>query len=589
MAYLEGLTHGSQEGLPETRAGFPLYAGSAHRLKEWQFKIKNRMRTVTTIKDEDLKSQKMASLITSLIDALSDDALKIAMDMTEEELAAETAVQTLMDRIEANSARFKKDEARELHRAGSRTVGPMCRQTGESIISYISRRRRWYKRLRLLDESTVISENILSDSLMDCSGTSEQEKLSIRTLAGESTEFEVIATHMQRICRDLHTKESRRSDGGMSSPHTRRDGGTSSPHARPSSGFRPRTTFRALGQRGWKAKPTADRPKFRPHGHFTAIAEDDEQYEESEEGEAEAFVCAWTTVAADDELEDEDWLEEDHPDLRCYTVQTVIDPEEFQNVEEQIAHDVLQSFVTAGADVDVPEHCNQICHCFHTEREAFFAREGARRSGAKITPSIHNFRPRSELSFDDRKKMLAKAKSNSKCKRCGEKGHWQGDPECKKGKGAGKGGKFGDGGRSFAPHQGHGLVARTAPTARKKLSAEARVAVAVLDNPKAGDGPKSSGHATKIEYEMIDDDAFIRDVPPPSSEAPRASSWPASCRTPLAIRDILLRYEVPDTPGLSRIRKPKRPASRKIETADGATPRAIEESVPSISFRAAEH
>ena len=80
-----------------------------------------------TIKDEDLKSQKMASLITSLIDALSDDALKIAMDMTEEELAAETAVQTLMDRIEANSARFKKDKSRELHRAGTRTVGPMCR------------------------------------------------------------------------------------------------------------------------------------------------------------------------------------------------------------------------------------------------------------------------------------------------------------------------------------------------------------------------------------------------------------------------------------------------------------------------------
>ena len=122
MAYLEGLTHGSQEALPETRAGFPLYAGSAHRFKEWQFKIKNRLRSVTTMKDEDLKSLKMASLITSLIDALSDDALKIAMDMTEEELAAEAAVQTFMDRIEANSARFKKVEAREFAPRGK----PYC-------------------------------------------------------------------------------------------------------------------------------------------------------------------------------------------------------------------------------------------------------------------------------------------------------------------------------------------------------------------------------------------------------------------------------------------------------------------------------
>ena len=138
---------GSQETLPETRAGFPMYGGSSHRFKEWQFKIKNRLRAVTSITDDEQETQKMASLVTSLIDALSDDALKLAMDMTEEELVSAEAVQTLMDRIEANSARYKKDEARELHRAGSCTVGPLCRQTGESIISHVSRRRRWYNRL----------------------------------------------------------------------------------------------------------------------------------------------------------------------------------------------------------------------------------------------------------------------------------------------------------------------------------------------------------------------------------------------------------------------------------------------------------
>ena len=102
-----------------------MYAGSSHRFKEWQFKIKNRLRAVTAITDTEQKSQKMASLTPSLSDALSDDALKISMDMAEEELASENAVQTLMDRIEANAARYKKDEARELHRAGSRTTGPL--------------------------------------------------------------------------------------------------------------------------------------------------------------------------------------------------------------------------------------------------------------------------------------------------------------------------------------------------------------------------------------------------------------------------------------------------------------------------------
>ena len=80
-----------------------------------------------------------------MIDALSDDALNIIMDMTEDELVVDGAIQTLMGRIEAYSARYKKDGARELHRAGTRTTGPMCRQSGESIISNVSRRRRWNK------------------------------------------------------------------------------------------------------------------------------------------------------------------------------------------------------------------------------------------------------------------------------------------------------------------------------------------------------------------------------------------------------------------------------------------------------------
>ena len=216
------------------------------------------------------------------------------MDMTEEELTAPVAVKTLMDRIEASTARYKKDEARELHRAGCRTSGPLCRQTGEPMISYISRRRRWYKRLKQLDGTTVVSENILSDSLIDCAVMNEQEKLSVRTLAGDSTEFDVIATHIQKICRDIHTKETKRSDGATSTAHTR---STSNP--------RPRATFRALGRRGWQAKPPVDRPRFKPRSHFAAVLPDDQEVSE-EDSEP---PCAWTVVAGDESEEEEDiWV-----------------------------------------------------------------------------------------------------------------------------------------------------------------------------------------------------------------------------------------------------------------------------------------
>ena len=145
--YLEGLTYGSQDALPETRAGLPMYAGSAHRLKEWKFKIQNRVRNYAAMSDDEQKKIKMAKLLTSIIDALSDDALKIAMDMTESELDDDSAIQTLMDRVEANCAKYKPDQHRELLRAGHKTTGVLCRQPGETIISYISRRIRWYKRV----------------------------------------------------------------------------------------------------------------------------------------------------------------------------------------------------------------------------------------------------------------------------------------------------------------------------------------------------------------------------------------------------------------------------------------------------------
>ena len=96
MAFLEGLTWGSQEALGETRSGIPIYTGTAHGLTEWKFKVHNKQRTLTSIADEDTRLQRLAQLISQVIDGLSDDALKIAMDMTEEQLNSYNAVNILV-------------------------------------------------------------------------------------------------------------------------------------------------------------------------------------------------------------------------------------------------------------------------------------------------------------------------------------------------------------------------------------------------------------------------------------------------------------------------------------------------------------
>ena len=152
MAFLEGLTWESQEALGETRAGIPIYTGSAHGLTEWKFKVHNKQRTITSIVDEDTQKQRLANLVSQIIDGLSDDALKIAMDMTEDQLFSENAVNILVKLMDDHMAEFKKDESRELYKAGSRTTGPLTRQAGEPMVSYVARRRRWYARLRLLDD-----------------------------------------------------------------------------------------------------------------------------------------------------------------------------------------------------------------------------------------------------------------------------------------------------------------------------------------------------------------------------------------------------------------------------------------------------
>ena len=42
---------------------------------------------------------------------------------------------------------------------------------------------------------------------------------------------------------------------------------------------------------------------------------------------------------------------------------------------------------------------------------------------------------KSNLSIGDRKKRLQEIKSKSKCLKCGQVGHWSGDPQCPKGRG----------------------------------------------------------------------------------------------------------------------------------------------------------
>ena len=75
----------------------------------------------------------------------------------------------------------KDDEISELYRMGTMTTGPLCRQRGESMTSYISRRTRWWVHIKELDLQFFVTETLLADYLFDCAGISPDQMLMILT------------------------------------------------------------------------------------------------------------------------------------------------------------------------------------------------------------------------------------------------------------------------------------------------------------------------------------------------------------------------------------------------------------------------
>ena len=54
---------------------------------------------------------------------------------------------------------------------GAMTTGPLCRQRGEPMTSYISRRTRWWVRIKELDRTFSATEILLADYLLDTEST----------------------------------------------------------------------------------------------------------------------------------------------------------------------------------------------------------------------------------------------------------------------------------------------------------------------------------------------------------------------------------------------------------------------------------
>ena len=199
----------------------PQFGGTAHELPEWKFRIKTKMSYIEKAKPEE-RDKLRAEMASNIIDSLTDDALKLAMDIGVDEICERGGVEKLIAAIETHVTQSKDDEARELFHAGTRPDGPLCRQHGEAMQSYITRRKRWYDRMHLLDGTYTVSEPILTDYLLDNARLTNEQKLMIRTVCGNRRKFDEIATALKHQHARIHEREK----GGAREQNTPKGGGT---------------------------------------------------------------------------------------------------------------------------------------------------------------------------------------------------------------------------------------------------------------------------------------------------------------------------------------------------------------------------
>ena len=303
-----------------------------------------------------------------------------------EKLIVPGGLDLLVDRIRTMVFPRASEEARELFRAGQK-VGVLSRQYGESITSYISRRRRWWRTLQELDPSISLSESMRVELMLELSGLSRQECLVIKACTVDPSQFEQIAATLIQHYGSIHLRENSRTWNDKTSGDSKGNKGKGKTYGK---------TYKRVGYVGIEEE----------EGSWN----DDNWVDQGEDGNS------WYTGF---------WADEDPVDPPEY------DQEDYEFHDEIDEYDVIA--LNAIVELDVEENPRQVGEVIQLQQAAFaafgkakgkgFSKKGKSKGKGKMV--------RSALSLDQRRAKLVELKARSKCLRCGGIGHWAGDPQCK--------------------------------------------------------------------------------------------------------------------------------------------------------------
>ena len=137
-------------------------------------------------------TQARTEMVHKALEGLREEAFELARDIGVDVLTQPGGLRKFVDKLRDVVFPRASEEARELFKTGQKP-GSLARQSQESMLPYVSRRRRWWKVLKTLDGSIESSEPMRVELLLELSGLTRQEIIVIKACAPDAKSFKSVA------------------------------------------------------------------------------------------------------------------------------------------------------------------------------------------------------------------------------------------------------------------------------------------------------------------------------------------------------------------------------------------------------------
>ena len=221
-SYLDGLLPFGADSQPlqNRKDGTLMYDGSPHQFEDWKAQVEVQVATARLAKDAEDIPINLSKVGSKIFTGLHGDALRIVKEKVGTvKVPTEEGAKLMLTAIDEELFIRRREIAKDLHKQGTFQYGILSRASGEPMSAYISRRQRWWERVRTLDQGITIPDSMLADYMLDAARLTDEQKLHVRTQCDDELEMAKVIKHLKRLYSNLHEKESKVKNNPSSTSH----------------------------------------------------------------------------------------------------------------------------------------------------------------------------------------------------------------------------------------------------------------------------------------------------------------------------------------------------------------------------------